>query len=852
MRLFTMKIETFDVIANIPKKLNPLRELASNLWFSWHFPVIELFKRLDPDIWELASYNPKYMLNLVPQKTLDKAAADESFLSYMNEIYAEYKNYLKNGQWFKNQYPKFKNQTIAYFSMEFGLDESLPIYSGGLGILAGDHLKAASDLNIPLVGIGFLYQQGYFKQYLNSDGWQQESYPENKFFHMPINLVIDEKEKPVTIEVEYLSKKVYAQIWECLVGRNKLFLLDTNIPQNNAQDKLITAQLYGGNTEMRIKQEILIGIGGIKALYKLNYNPSVFHMNEGHSVFLSLERIRHLIERKNLSLKEAFNLIKATNVFTTHTPVAAGNDRFEQNLITKYLEKTLAKIGLSEKQFQELGKENPADEKELFCLTVLALKTSTFCNGVSKLHSSVSRQMWQNVWPLLPKEEIPIKTVTNGIHVRSWVSHDLADLFNRYLGPNWGKTPDLKDTWERIDNIPDIELWGTHERRRERLVSFARKKLTTQLEQKGALSSELEKAKEILNPKALTIGFAKRFATYKRATLIFKDLERLFQILSNEKCPVQFIFAGKAHPLDNPGKKLIQDIFHYTKLKEFNNKIIFLEDYDLSLSRYLVQGCDVWLNTPRRPLEASGTSGMKAAANGVLNLSILDGWWCEGYNYQNGWAIGQGEEYNNLETQNYIESNQLYNLLEEEIIPLFYKKQVDGIPREWVNKMKECIKSISPYFNTNRMVSEYCAKSYIPAYKLASKLEENNYKALKELTVFKEKLKKEWSEIKILKLNSDSPPHLKVGDTISIRAEIQIGNLSPQDIKAELFFGLINSKGKIQNPETQEMHQEKEKNIYTCKISCKQSGHYGYTARIIPKNELLPKASEPELIAWQT
>ncbi|MBT3260989.1 alpha-glucan family phosphorylase [bacterium] len=850
-----MKIKTFSVIARVPEKLKPLPEIANNLWFSWYFPAIELFKRLDPDVWEESNYNPKYMLNIISQETLKKAAEDESFISYMNEVYGDFKAYLKGGDWFKKNYASLDNKVFAYFSMEFGLDECLPIYSGGLGILSGDHLKAASDLNLPLVGVGFLYQQGYFKQYLNADGWQQEVYPENEFFYMPVSLATDAKREPIKITLDCQARKVVIQVWECMVGRVKLLLLDSNLLENTPEDRLITAQLYGGNIEMRIKQELLLGIGGVRALYALKYDPAVFHMNEGHSAFLSLERIKRCMTIDKLSLKEAFNFVKTTNVFTTHTPVAAGNDRFENSLLLSYLTKFLMDIGMSEKAFIELGRENPKDESELFCMTVLALKTAMFCNGVSKLHGEVSRSMWNSVWPGLPRDEVPIKSITNGVHIRTWVSHDLADLYNRYLGPNWGLTPDKKNIWERVDSIPDIELWGTHERRRERLVSFARNKIVEQLKQKGVGSSEIERAGDILNPKALTIGFAKRFTTYKRATLIFKDLVRLAKILSDEKRPVQIIFAGKAHPHDNPGKKFIQDIIRFGGLREFKNKIVFLEDYDLSISRYLVQGCDVWLNTPRRPLEASGTSGMKAAANGVLNLSVLDGWWTEGYNAQNGWAIGQGEEYDDLEIENHVESMQIYNLLEKEIIPLFYNRHADGMPRDWIAKMKESIKSNCYQFNTSRMVSEYCQKFYIPAFESAQKLQLDKWGALKKLTVWKERLFREWKNVRVLNSREISAKYLKVDEKFSVTTDVFLGRLNPEDVNVEIYYGVLDRKGRVFEPINENMILQEAKRgdvySYTITIACSFSGRYGYAVRVLPKNELLPHPYEMGWITWE-
>ncbi len=852
-------LNTFEVSPNLPKQLEPLKDLASNLWFSWNYPVIELFRQIDPDKWENIIYGPQNFLNNVSQERLNETIKDESFLSYMKSVYNSFQEYFSDDTWFSLTYKDIhleEKNVVAYFSMEYGLDETLPIYSGGLGILAGDHLKAASDLGVPLVGVGLLYQQGYFKQFLNSDGWQTELYPENQFYQMPLKILGDENNQPLIIEVPNKDKLIYAQVWECIIGRTKLFLLDTNINKNTVEDRAITAQLYGGDIEMRIKQEILIGIGGINALTKLGYQPIVCHMNEGHSAFLSLARIANFIKNSQLTKEQAIEMVKGTTVFTTHTPVPAGNDRFEPKMVYAYLEKLLTEIGISEAEFYSLGRENSNDLQESFCMTVLALKMAGFANGVSELHGHVSRKMWQDIWPNLPVEEVPIKHITNGIHTKSWISHDLADLYDFYLGPKWGKDPqDKEGLWNRVDRIPDTELWGTHERRRERLVSFARKRLVNQMKRRGATQLELKKAEEVLNPKTLTIGFSKRFATYKRADLIFRDIERLKKILLDKDRPVQLIFAGKAHPSDIPGKKIIQKIIHYAKEEELRNHIVFIEDYDISVARYLVQGCDVWLNNPIRPLEASGTSGMKAAANGVINCSVLDGWWCEGYTTENGWAIGTGEEYSDQEQQDNVESNQIYSLLEKEIVPAFYNRGFDGLPREWITKMKSCIKTIAPIFSTSRMVSQYVQDFYVPALLHFNRLQADNFASLKSFTNWMQDVNKNWSKIKILKADSDIKGNLKVGDTIEVTSKIQIDGIDPAGIAVQLLYGVINAEGTLDCFNILEMENisrnDNNENIYKVTINCESSGKYGYTIRILPKNDLLANPYIPGLITWR-
>ncbi len=637
---------TFRVIPSLPASLERLRDLAYNLSWAWNHDAIDLFRRLDRDLWETTLHNPVLMLGTIRQERLEEVMADDGFMAHLERVGRDLDRYMQaRNTWYSKNCPNGDGARIAYFSAEFGLTECLRIYSGGLGILAGDHLKSASDLGLPLVGVGLLYQQGYFRQYLNPDGWQQEQYPDNDFYNLPLTLERQLSGAPLTVEVEYPGRTVKAQVWRVQVGRVPLYLLDTNVEGNRPDDRDITDQLYGGDSDMRIRQEILLGIGGIRALEILGLRPTVCHMNEGHSAFLALERIRLLMQDCQLTFAEAREAAMAGNVFTTHTPVPAGIDRFHPDLIDQYFSGYYPRLGLSRHEFLGLGRMNPNDPNGYFCMAVLAMRLAYRINGVSQLHGRVSRQMWQEVWPQVPADEVPILGITNGIHPRSWISNDMAGLYDRYLGPRWSDRPADAKIWQQATRIPDEELWRTHERRRERLVTFARGRLRDHLEQQGGSPSEIGHADEVLDPEALTIGFARRFATYKRATLLFRDLERLARILGDKDRPVQLIFAGKAHPQDNAGKELIRQIIHLARRQEFRNRIVFLEDYDMDVARYLVQGVDVWLNTPRRPHEASGTSGMKATANGGLNLSILDGWWDEGYTPDTGWAIGGGEEY---------------------------------------------------------------------------------------------------------------------------------------------------------------------------------------------------------------
>lgn len=859
-----MRIRSFKVRPKIPERLGPLHEMAFNMWFSWNWEAVQLFTRLDVEIWNRSYQNPVYMLGLIPQERLDAVLKDDSFLASMDRVYADFRRYLEADTWFNQTHGEAKNRVVAYFSTEYGLDEGLPIYSGGMGILSADHLKSASDLGVPLVAVGLLYRQGYFQQYLNIDGWQQEFYPENDWYNMPVHLERDAEGDPIRVVVEMADHSVTAQIWRVQVGRVPLYLLDTNIPENTSHDRVITAQLYGGDRDMRIRQEILLGIGGIRALAALGIEPAVCHMNEGHSAFLALERIRHLMQDYSLSYEGARELVWASNVFTTHTPVPAGNERFDPNLVHRYLASTAQDLGLSWEAFLGLGRENPRNAQETFCMTVLALKSAAHCNGVSKLHGAVSRRMWKNIWPGVPETEIPITAITNGVHVRSFLSHDMADLFDRYLGPRFVEEPMAHEVWKRIYDIPDAELWRTHERRRERLAAFARRRLRSQLERRGAPSSEISLADEVLDPRALTIGFARRFATYKRAALLLQDPERLARILTDPDRPVQLLFAGKAHPADHAGKELIRALIHFSRDERFRRSIVFLEDYDMNVARYLVQGVDVWLNTPRRPLEASGTSGMKAAANGALNLSVQDGWWDEGYSPEVGWAIGHGEEYTDTQQQDAIEGRALYDLLEKEVVPLFYTRGRDGLPRGWIAKMKASMSTLGPMFNAHRMVAEYTERFYIPAGASYEKLKADRFASAERLATWHQKVRQHWGDLRIEKVQADTEADLKVGSHLTVSAELVLGALQPEDVSVELYYGPLDSEGNL----TEAAHiveMERTRTAaslpgaddgtcsFTGKIPCDQSGRYGFAVRVLPKGKSqdLIHCYEPNLILWE-
>jgi starch phosphorylase len=716
------------VTFNLPRRIKRLEDLAYNLWWVWHSEAQRLFKEIDAILWEETHHNPIVFLRDCERPRLNAVTQDRYFLDRYDMVMREMDRYLnEKDTWFSRTYPELIDELMAYFSFEFGLHESLMVYAGGLGVLSGDHLKESSDLGIPLVAVGFVYTYGYFSQRISEDGWQQAENVPIDFDALPLLRLVDEQGEPVKISIDLPGRKVFARIYELNVGRVKLLLLHTNIPDNDPNDRQLTDMLYISDLELRISQEILLGMGGVRALRALGYEPTAWHMNEGHSAFLTLERALEYV-KDGLPFDAAVERIKHSNIFTTHTPVPAGNDEFPLWLIDKYFVHVWPELGLSREDFINIAKIKQSWGGDAFSMPILALKLSEYRNGVSELHGQVAREMWSFLWPETRDENVPIGHVTNGIHTETWLARRMGILFSRYLGSDWPDRIDDPELWAQIENIPDDELWRVRRHLKRKLVAYIISRSRDQWETTRVHPVQTIASGVLLDPYALTIGFARRFATYKRGNLIFRDYDRLLNIVTNARMPVQFIFAGKAHPADEPGKQMIQEVYRAVKDARFGGRLAFLEDYDMNVARYLVQGVDVWLNTPRRPREASGTSGMKAALNGVLNFSVLDGWWREGYNGRNGWAIGKDLTLSTgQQEQDEKDALSLYETLENEIIPLYYEQRsADNLPAEWIARIKENIRTLGGQFSMRRMVKEYMVQMYEPA--LLKGIEERNGK----------------------------------------------------------------------------------------------------------------------------
>ncbi len=850
-----MKIHSFNVQPNLPENIKFLEELANDMWFTWNWQAILLFVQVDAKLWTASKRNPKWFLGCVPQKRFEELSNNPEFVANVNRVKEAYYNYKNNpNTWYHQHRREQGNLLAAYFSMEYGIGEGLPIYSGGLGMLAGDHMKSASDLGMPIIGVGLFYKQGYVRQILNREGWQNEEYPDNDWAHMPVERVTDANGKEITVDIELGQETVKACIWRVPVGRTSLYLLDTNLQENTPAQRLITEKLYGGDRENRIRQEVVLGIGGVKALAAMGIKPTVYHINEGHSAFLLFQRIIEIMQEKHLSFAQAREIVWASSVFTTHTPVIAGNEHFDPMLVRKYMESYANKMGISWEEFLNLGKETPSSTT--YCMTVVALRLTAFANGVAKLHGVVSREMWKNLWPTLPMDEVPITSITNGIHSASWISHELNDLYRKYLFNNdqTGEVdPSDAKMWEKMDEIPNAELWKVHNIRKEKLIDMARGRLRRQLTRQGLDVMSVNKAGKVLKKDVLTIGFARRFATYKRATLLFKDLNRLDKIVNNPKQPVQFIFAGKAHPADTQGKEFIKTIINISQNDpRFKGKIVFVEDYNMNTARYMVQGVDVWLNNPRRPMEASGTSGMKAALNGAMTLSILDGWWDEVGPCEYGWSIGGAEKYASEAEQDAVEAESLYNLIEQDIAPAYYAKGEDGISLPWLTLMKESVKHIAPFFNTHRMVKEYYERFYVPA---------NDYFGIlsapgkaEAVAAWRRKIAENWYRVNVVDITPKLETAILMGDKVNFKARVFLGDLAPQDIQVELYLGQRGTLGDMVKEDAVDMNctgKEGDAYIYEVQVSPLNSGRQDYALRILPANNDIPNVLTPLYIRWE-
>ena len=837
----------------LPKRINRLVEIAYNLWWAWNTDFLRLFKEMDIDLWEQIGKNPVKFLKQVSQEKIEQCALDTNFLNEYDKIVEDFDNYMNSkSTWFNKKYPENKDDLIAYFSAEYGLDQILPIYSGGLGILSGDHLKAASDLGLPLVGVGLLYKNGYFHQVINAEGRQESVYTDIDLDNLPILPAKDANGNDLIISEKIQRRRIYLKVWQINVGRVKLYLMDSDIMENADDDlKEVTKKLYGGDQEMRIKQEIVLGMAGTKLIRELGLEPTVYHMNEGHSAFLLLELMRQLVEDKKIAFRIAKDIVTSQTVFTTHTPVPAGNDIFTIELMDKYFKNFWTSLGIDRELFMRLGVAPDQPTESGFNMGILALKIAGKRNGVSKLHGEVSRELFGECWPDIASNESPITYVTNGVHTCSWLAPRLKELYNEYLTPYWQDKIHEEETWKKIQDIPNKDLWFAHKSRKEKLLKLVKENVTARLRRNGTSYDQIMEITSKLNPNALTIGFARRFATYKRATLIFRDLERITEILNNQDRPVQLIFAGKAHPRDIEGQELIRQIHEISMKPQFKGKIFLLEDYDIEMARYLVSGVDIWLNNPRRPMEASGTSGQKASVNGVVNFSILDGWWVEGYNKKNGWIIGTNDEYESYDIQDNADCQSIYNTLENKIIPMYYDKAPEEeFSNQWVQMMKNSIISTGGMYSTARMVVDYTEKLYLPLCNLHNEY----YRDLENVMGYSEwkmNARNEWKKIKITQSKNARNISIDAGDKIQVSCKVELPNISPDTISVEVYSAKIMPDGSFEDINVTPMVRDiREDNLYTGEIQLKTGGDYGYTFRVMPKHPMLLDSASLNLIKW--
>lgn len=850
----------FTAVAKLPQEIARLRELAYNLWWSWNSRALELFASLDPQLWTDMGNNPVRMLETVSAERLIEAKNNAIYISLYESVMKQFDDYMADKTLCRrlSVSPEIKwSSPVAYFSTEYGLHESLPIYSGGLGVLSGDHIKTASDLNIPLVGVGLLYRSGYFKQVIDKNGVQIAEYPECDFSNMPLQIVQDEKGDEVQISLELPGRTLYANIWELQIGRLSLYLLNSDVPGNTPQDRKITGRLYPADQRTRIEQELLLGAGGIRLLRKLGIKPSLYHINEGHSAFLVFSRIQLLMTEEGLSFDEASEVVRGSTIFTTHTPVEAGNERFDKDLIEYYFANFIKWSGISWSQFWDLGLKEAGDDKP-FYMTVLGLKMTHLSNGVSEIHGQVARRMWRDVWKGFHELDIPIRQVTNGVHMASYIAPRMKELFDIYLGRGWQRSITDPEIWKKVWDIPDAMLWRTRYELKQRMINYLRDHISKHWSRYGYSKTWREEIYSKMNPTALMIGFAWRFAPYKRADLILSDLDRLDKILNHPTRPVHLVFAGKAHPNDEMGKSLIKKVVSVCNQEPFRGKIFFLEDYDIRVARHLVQGVDVWLNTPRRPYEASGTSGEKVVFNGVLNLSISDGWWAEGYDGTNGWTIGPlvrglSEEDSSVDEE---DSLSLFSTLENSVIPLFYDRDTSGIPDKWITMIKRSIHTLAPRFNTERMLQEYYNDMYIPTVRRIGELSEKSYRLAKEIAEWKSTIPMRFSSLRLLDISVEGiqGDTIVVDQPLVVTARIDPGKLKPEEIYAELFIGRDDGYGFLEKPDCVPLKMITNllngSLIFTAEYRVRRNGPHSYGIRVLPYNEKLASKHETGLILW--
>jgi starch phosphorylase len=824
-------IQEFLVRPALPPALERLPQLGLNLLWSWNHALRAVFRRLDPIAWKASNYNPVVMLGRVSLQTLERAAADPRFLALYRRACETFDAYLTTGA------AEESGMLVAYFSMEYGLLDCMPIYSGGLGVLSGDHLKASSDAALPLVGVGLLYQKGYFQQSLDPDGWQQERTPVNDFYSLPLTPVQDAAGSDLLVTVRITGADVFLKVWRIDAGRVKLYLLDSNIPQNaDAGNRDITGQLYGGDLHKRIRQEIALGIGGVRLLKALGLRPTVFHMNEGHSAFLAVERIRELMTESGLTFEEAREASRVNNIFTTHTSVPAGIDLFDNGLMHEYFEEYCRDSGIPFEALLSLGRHNHEDASQPFSMAVAAIRSSSYRNAVSRLNRRVAQQMWEGLWPDLPVNEIPITSITNGVHLPSWINGDFAALYEQYLQPDWRDGHADPNNWQHVTEIPDSELWEAHRRRKRRLVTYIRERAVANAIARKAPAPEVRRLQEVLDPEVLTIGFARRFATYKRATLIFRDLPRLIRLLTHPSRPIQIVIAGKAHPLDIPGKALIREIVQHSRQPELARRVVFVEDYGIMVARELVGGVDLWLNTPRRGEEACGTSGMKAGMNGALNFSILDGWFDEAAEESGGWAIGDREPY--TPERDDAHAAGIYSLLENEIAPLFYENRDEGVPVEWMRRVRQSLRFLSTQFNCQRMIGEYCTRLYRPAHAAYRAISDDGFRKARERVEWNRRVAEAWPKIRFLGhgVGVDS---LLSRVPVMVRARLDLASLSPNDVRVEAVVGQVGPDGELKETDVLVLapsERQGEAFLFEREFTPEATGRLGLAFRVSPNH----------------